>query len=169
MLSDDNGFVESAHDFATLELSVTNEPRNQMQLRDSLFSLIKDGFEQKDVRMLPTCLHQVTIWTLVLFIFACCHCINTEAVVCPKHLVFLTIDTNRTVFFFFNMPHRRSLEIWAILQNTHKQRLLSVKTETRNRLLEFFAHLDFYWAWPNAAFFQASPLAAQPVVMQNRW
>ncbi|XP_077342270.1 consortin isoform X1 [Lithobates pipiens] len=59
MLSDDNGFVESAHELATLELSVTSEPRNQKQLRDSLFSLIKEGFEQKDVRMLPTCLHQI--------------------------------------------------------------------------------------------------------------
>ncbi|KAM8945524.1 consortin [Pelodytes ibericus] len=47
------------------ELSISDpnacpEQRNQKQLRDSLFSLIREGFEQKnDARMLPTCLHQI--------------------------------------------------------------------------------------------------------------
>lgn len=65
-LSEDNGFVESVHELATLELSdVAQEPKNQKQLRNSLFSLIREGFEQtEDIRMLPTCLHQVTVLTV---------------------------------------------------------------------------------------------------------
>lgn len=60
MLSEDNGFVESVQDLATQELSIGNEPRDQKQLRDSLFSLIREGLElTDDARMLPMCLHQI--------------------------------------------------------------------------------------------------------------
>ncbi|KAM5163054.1 consortin [Mantella aurantiaca] len=59
-LPEDNGRVEFVQELATLERSISNEARNQKQLRDSLFSLIREGFEQTDdVRMLPTCLHQI--------------------------------------------------------------------------------------------------------------
>ncbi|XP_066452141.1 consortin isoform X2 [Eleutherodactylus coqui] len=35
------------------------EHKDQKQVRDSMFSLIREGFQQSDSRMLPTCLHQI--------------------------------------------------------------------------------------------------------------
>ncbi|XP_044147864.1 consortin [Bufo gargarizans] len=51
--------VDSTHDMATLDSHVSPEHKNQKQLRDSLFSLIRDGCEQTDGRMLSMCLHQI--------------------------------------------------------------------------------------------------------------
>ncbi|KAM4693096.1 consortin isoform 2-T2 [Discoglossus pictus] len=51
---------KSAHDLSTPEANSSHEPRNHRQLRESLFFLIREEFEQtEDVRMLPTCLHQI--------------------------------------------------------------------------------------------------------------
>ncbi|XP_040285253.1 consortin [Bufo bufo] len=51
--------ADSTHDMSTLDSHVSPEHKNQKQLRDSLFSLIRDGFEQTDGRMLSMCLHQI--------------------------------------------------------------------------------------------------------------
>ncbi|KAM3931167.1 consortin [Leptodactylus fuscus] len=56
---EDNKCGDSAHDMATLDSHVSPEHKNRNQIRDSLFSLIREGFEQTDGRMLPTCLHQI--------------------------------------------------------------------------------------------------------------
>lgn len=58
-VSEDGKCMDSAHDMATLDSHVSPEHKNRKQLRDSLFSLIREGFEQTDGRMLPTCLHQI--------------------------------------------------------------------------------------------------------------
>ncbi|CAJ0935300.1 unnamed protein product [Ranitomeya imitator] len=52
-VSEESQCVDSAQDMVSLKC------KNQKQLRDSLFSQIRDGFEQTDGRMLPTCLHQI--------------------------------------------------------------------------------------------------------------
>ncbi|XP_077139284.1 consortin isoform X1 [Ranitomeya variabilis] len=58
-VSEESKCVDSAQDMATLDSQVSPKCKNQKQLRDSLFSQIRDGFEQTDGRMLPTCLHQI--------------------------------------------------------------------------------------------------------------
>ncbi|MEE6475470.1 hypothetical protein FKM82_010758 [Ascaphus truei] len=56
----DSNFTESAHELSTPESNASLEQRNQKHLRQSLFSIIREEFEQtEDVRMLPTCLHQI--------------------------------------------------------------------------------------------------------------
>uniref|UniRef100_A0A8C5MMX1 Consortin, connexin sorting protein n=1 Tax=Leptobrachium leishanense TaxID=445787 RepID=A0A8C5MMX1_9ANUR len=53
-------FVPADMDSNASDPNTCLEQRNQKQLRDSLFLLIQDGFEQTDdARMLPTCLHQI--------------------------------------------------------------------------------------------------------------
>lgn len=58
-VSEDSKCKDSVHDMATLDSHVIPEHKKRKQLRDSLFSLIREGFEQNDGRMLPTCLHQI--------------------------------------------------------------------------------------------------------------
>ncbi|XP_075059633.1 consortin [Mixophyes fleayi] len=59
-VTDDRKCSAASHELATPGSMVSLEHRTQKQLRDSLFSLIQEGFEQTDnVRMLPTCLHQI--------------------------------------------------------------------------------------------------------------
>ncbi|XP_073401231.1 consortin [Dendrobates tinctorius] len=58
-VSEESRCVDSAHDMATLDSQVSPKHKNQKQLRDSLFSQIREGLEQTDGRMLPTCLHQI--------------------------------------------------------------------------------------------------------------
>ncbi|XP_075718858.1 consortin [Rhinoderma darwinii] len=58
-VSEDDKCADSAHDMTTLDSHVSPEHKNRKQLRDSLFSLIREGLEQTDGRMLPMCLHQI--------------------------------------------------------------------------------------------------------------
>ncbi|XP_071997288.1 consortin [Engystomops pustulosus] len=58
-ISEDSKCVDFAHDMANLDSHVLQEHKNRRQLRDSLFSLIREGLEQTDGRMLPACLHQI--------------------------------------------------------------------------------------------------------------
>ncbi|KAM9316755.1 consortin [Gastrophryne carolinensis] len=59
-LTEDLRLVESAYELPRAESNECTEHRSQKQLRNSLFSLIRDGFEQTDnIRVLPTCLHQI--------------------------------------------------------------------------------------------------------------
>ncbi|XP_073528933.1 consortin [Phyllobates terribilis] len=58
-VSEESKCVDSAQDKAPLDSQVTPKHKNQKQLRDSLFFQIREGFEQTDGRMLPTCLHQI--------------------------------------------------------------------------------------------------------------
>ncbi|XP_069810427.1 consortin [Dendropsophus ebraccatus] len=51
--------ADSAHDVAALDSLVNPEHKNRKELRESLFSLIREGFGQADGRMLPACLHQI--------------------------------------------------------------------------------------------------------------
>ncbi|XP_056423141.1 consortin [Hyla sarda] len=58
-VSEDSKCADSAHDMTTLDSLLSPEHKNRKQLRDSLFSLIREGLEQTDGRMLPACLHQI--------------------------------------------------------------------------------------------------------------
>ncbi|KAM4042484.1 consortin isoform 2-T2 [Anomaloglossus baeobatrachus] len=58
-VSEESRCADSAPDTATRDSQVGPKHKNQKELRDSLFSLIRVGFEQTDGRMLPTCLHQI--------------------------------------------------------------------------------------------------------------
>ncbi|XP_053315753.1 consortin [Spea bombifrons] len=52
--------LESTCELSPSDPNVGVEQRNQKHHRDSLFSLIREGFEQtNDARMLPVCLHQI--------------------------------------------------------------------------------------------------------------
>ncbi|XP_053567020.1 consortin [Bombina bombina] len=61
VVSPESKSTDCAHELSTPEVNAIHEQRNQRQLlREYLFSVIREEFEKtEDVRMLPTCLHQI--------------------------------------------------------------------------------------------------------------